>query len=179
MDIYVDKNSNRIEWSVDDNTVVICNNYVSYAFKHGKKLLMVKERYESSEVGFTIYDSSGNSVISYKYLGDNFTYRGVNIVDVNGMIISADYEEEKKNIVILKEFEKSRSLLIYGKQGDFVAEIPSPQGYTFISLKNCDGNIMVVARGTNDITKDSFGRNDWNFEVDLENFYVQKKSVIE
>ena len=140
---------------------------------------MVKERYESSEVGFTIYDNSGNSVISYKYLGDNFTYRGVNIVDVNGMIISADYEEEKKNIVILKEFEKSRSLLIYGKQGDFVAEIPSPQGYTFISLKNCDGNIMVVARGTNDITKDSFGRNDWNFEVDLENFYVQKKSVIE
>ena len=110
MDIYVDKNSNRIEWSVDDNTVVICNNYVSYAFKHGKKLLMVKERYESSEVGFTIYDNSGNSVISYKYLGDNFTYRGVNIVDVNGMIISADYEEEKKKNFLKQLVMKDKTL---------------------------------------------------------------------
>ena len=39
------------------------------------------------------------------------------------------------------------------------------------------GNIMVVAQGTNDMTRDSFGRNDWNFKIDLDNFCVQKKSI--
>lgn len=33
---------------------------------------------------------------------------------------------------------------------------------------------MVVAQGTSDMTRDSFGRNDWNFVIDFENFYVQK-----
>ena len=42
------------------------------------------------------------------------------------------------------------------------------------SLKNHDGNIMVVAQGTSDMTKDSFGRNDWNFVIDFEDFYVKK-----
>ena len=38
-------------------------------------------------------------------------------------------------VIILKEVEETRSLLIYDEHGDFIAEIVSPQGYTFISLK--------------------------------------------
>ena len=59
--------------------------------------------------------------------------------------------------------------------------------YTDGLLKGCDiraedgqlviGNIMVVAQGRNDTTRDSFGRNDWNFVIDFDNFCVQKKSI--
>ena len=27
------------------------------------------------------------------------------------------------------------------------------------------------------MTRDSFGRNDWNFEINFENFYVERKSI--
>lgn len=101
---------------------------------------MVKEKYESSESGFSIYDKCGNLVVSYKYLGDSLTFREVNIADIKGAIISADYEEEKRMVIILKELEETRSLLIYDEQGDFIAEIVSPQGYTFVSLKT----VMVI-----------------------------------
>ena len=36
---------------------------------------------------------------------------------------------------------------------------------------------MVAAQGTDDITKDSFGRNDWNFTINFDNFFVEKKSI--
>ena len=165
MDVRVNKSEKRIEWNVGSRTITIHNAHVLYAFKHGKKLLMVKEKYESSESGFSIYDECGNLVVSYKYLGDSLTFREINIADIKGAIISADYEEE------------TRSLLLYDESGDFIAEIVSPQGYTFVSLKNSAGNIMVVAQGTSNMTRDSFGRNDWNFVIDFENFYVQKKSI--
>lgn len=177
MDVRVNKSEKKIEWNVGRRTITIHNAYVLYAFKHGKNLIMVKEKYESSESGFSIYDKCGNLVVSYKYLGDSLTFREVNIADIKGTIISADYEEEKRVVIILKELEETRSLLIYDEQGDFIAEIVSPQGYRFVSLKNNDGNIMVVAQGTSDMTRDSFGRNDWNFVIDFENFYVQKKSI--
>lgn len=60
---------------------------------------------------------------------------------------------------------------------DFLSEINCPKGYIFVSLKNCAGHIMVVAQGINDLTRDSFGRNDWNFEINFENFYVERKSI--
>ena len=177
MDVCVNKSKKTIEWNVGSRTITIYNEHVLYAFKHGKNLLMVKEKYESLESGFSIYDKSGNLVFSYKYLGDSLTFREMNITDIDGAIISADYEEEKRKLVILKELEETRSLSVYDERGDFMAEIVSPQGYAFISLKNSDGNIMVVARGTSDITRDSFGRNDWNFSINFDNFYVQKKSI--
>ena len=138
---------------------------------------MVKEKYESSESGFSTYDKDGNLVFSYKYLGNSLTFKKEDIDSINGVIISADYEEEKRKLVVLKELEEIRSLLVYDERGDFIAEIMSPRGYTFVSLKNNVGNIMVVAQGENDITRDSFGRNDWNFIFDFDNFYVQRKSI--
>lgn len=45
-------------------------------------------------------------MVSYKYLGDSLTFREVNIADIKGAIISADYEEEKRMVIILKELEE-------------------------------------------------------------------------
>lgn len=68
-------------------------------------------------------------------------------------------------------------MLIYDENCVFIGEIVSPRGYRFVSLKNSIGNIMVVAQGTSDITRDSFKRNDWNFEINFDNLYVEKKSI--
>ena len=177
MNVHISKNEEIIEWKVGEKEILIHNKHVLYAFEHGKNLLMVKEKYGTSESGFSTYDKDGNLVFSYRYLGNSLTFRNVNITSINGVIISADYEEENKKLVVLKELETKRSLLIYNEKGDFIAEIISPRDYIFVSLKNNRGNIMVVAQGTNDMTRDSFGRNDWNFKIDLDNFCVQKKSI--
>ena len=176
MDIRVNKNKKIVEWNVGEKVITIHNEHVLYAFKHGESMLMIKEKYEMSENGFSTYDMKGRVIFSYKYLKDSITFKETEI-RINGVIISADYEEEKRKLVILKETGEIRSLLIYDENGDFLAEIVSPVGYRFVSLKNSAGNIMVVAQGTNDITRDSFGRNDWNFSINFDNFYVEKKSI--
>ena len=177
MDVYVDKNRKTVEWNVGKKIITIHNAHILYAFKHGTNMLMIKEKDESSEIGFSTYDAEGNIVFSYKYLGNNITFRKMDINGFDGKIISADYQEEKTKLIILKEANEERTLLIYDEECNFITEIKPPRDYIFISMKNNAGNIMVVAQGTNDITKDSFGRNDWNFTIDLDNFYVEKRSI--
>ena len=79
----------------------------------------------------------------------------------------------------MREEKDIRTIAIYEEKGNFIAEINAPMGYRFVSLKNDEGSIMVVVQGMNDITRDSFGRNDWNFSIDLKNYYVEKKSIIQ
>ena len=177
MDVRVNKNDKMVEWDVGVKTISIYNEYTLYAFKHGKGMLMIKEKYETSDSGFSAYNEEGNLVFSYRSLGNHLNYRNKDISVINGAIISADYEEEKRKLIIIKEFNEIRSLLIYDDNADFLSEINCPKGYIFVSLKNCAGHIMVVAQGINDLTRDSFGRNDWNFEINFENFYVERKSI--
>lgn len=177
MDVRVNKNDKMVEWDVGGKTISIYNEYTLYAFKHGKGMLMIKEKYETSDSGFSAYNEEGNLVFSYRSLGNHLNYRNKDISVINGAIISADYEEEKRKLTIIKEFNEIRSLLIYDDNADFLSEINCPKGYIFVSLKNCAGHIMVVAQGINDLTRDSFGRNDWNFEINFENFYVERKSI--
>lgn len=179
MDLCIKKNEKIVKWNVGERIITIYNEHMLYAFKHGKNMLMIKEKYKMLGTGFSAYDIEGNLIFSYSYLGDNATFGKVGSIKINGKIISVDYEEEKRKLIILKDIEEKRSLLIYDENGDYLSEIISPQGYTFVSLKNNDGNIMVVAQGRNDITRDSFGRNDWNFVIDFDNFYVVKKSIIQ
>ena len=177
MDIHIKKDEKTVEWNIGEKIITIYNENLLYAFKHGKNMLMIKEKFETSEIGFTTYDAEGNRIFSYKYLGDSIVFREAGIVRINERIISADYEEEKRMLVILKEASETRSLLIYDENGSFIAEIGAPRVYTFISLKNNAGNIMVAAQGTYDTKKDSFGRNDWNFTIDFNNFYVERKAI--
>lgn len=113
MNVCVNKKENTIEWNVGEKSIIIHNNHILYAFKHGKSMLMVKEKYELSEVGFSTYDKDGILVFSYKYLGSSIIFKGKDINNINGAIISADYEEEKRKLVVLKEVEEKSSLLIY------------------------------------------------------------------
>ena len=178
MDVYINKKDKIVEWDIGEKIISIYNEHVLYAFKHGKDMLMIKEKHDkTSESGFSVYDKERNLVFSYKYLTNNITFRDKNIAGINGRIVSVDYEEEKRKLVVLKEGQEINSLLIYNENGDFITEIVSPRDYFFVSLKNSDGNIMVVAQGMNDITRDSFGRNDWNFVIDFEGLYVERKSI--
>lgn len=177
MDVRVNKNDKIVEWDVRGKTISIYNEDVLYAFMHGKNMLMVKEKYETSGSGFSAYDEEGKLVFSYKYLENHLNYRDRDISVIDGTIISADYEEDKRKLVILKESDEIRSILVYDDNADILTEINAPRGYIFVSLKNNAGNIMVVAQGINDLTRDSFGRNDWNFSIDFENLYIERQSI--
>ena len=177
MDVYINKNEKIVEWNVGEKVITIHNEHVLYAWLHGKNMLMIREGYEASEDGISTYDKEGNLIFSFKFYENRITFKEMDITEINGAIISADYEEEKRKLVVLKEAEEISSLLIYDEKGDLLAEIKSPRGYTFVSLKNYAGNIMVTAQGTNDTTRDPFGRNDWNFVIDFDFFSVQKKSI--
>lgn len=179
MDVCVNKSDKIVEWNIGEKTIRIHNQNVLYAYKHGKNMLMIKEKYETSESGFSTYDKEGKLVFSYKYLGNHINFRDKDISGFDGVIVAADYEEEKKKLVILKESDEMRSILLYDDNADILTEINSPRGYIFVSLKNNAGNIMVVAQGTDDLTRDSFGRNDWNLVINFENFYVERKSIIQ
>lgn len=177
MDVCVNKNDKIVEWRVGEETIRIYNQYVLYAFKHGKNMLMIKEKYGLSESGLSAYDKEGNLVFSYKYLGNHITFRGKDISEINGTIVSADYEEERRKLVILKQIDEIKTILICDDNANILTEIKPPRDYVFVSLKNNAGNIMVVAQGTNDLTGDTFGRNDWNFVIDFDNLYVDRKSI--
>lgn len=96
MDVRVNKNDKMVEWDVGGKTISIYNEYTLYAFKHGKGMLMIKEKYETSDSGFSAYNEEGNLVFSYRSLGNHLNYRNKDISVINGAIISADYEEEKR-----------------------------------------------------------------------------------
>ena len=179
MDVSVNKNDKIVKWNIGEKTIKIHNEYVLYAFKHGKNMLMVKERHKTSESGFSAYDKDGNLVFSYIYLRNYLHFKGKDIIGINGAIISVDYEEEKEKLVVLKEAEGIRSILIYDDNANILTEINSPRGYIFVSLKNNAGNIMAVAQGTSNLTRDAFGRNDWKFEINFENLYVERKTIIQ
>lgn len=177
MNVCINKNDKIVKWNVGEKIIKIHNQYVLYAFEHGKNMLMIKEKYETSESGFSTYDKEGNLVFSYKYLGNHIKFKNKGISQINGAIISVDYAEEKEKLVILKESDEVRSILIFDQNTDILKEINSPRGYVFVSLKNNAGNIIVVAQGTNDLTRDSFGRNDWNFAIDFETLNIERKSI--
>ncbi|MCM1172352.1 MAG: hypothetical protein NC393_09525 [Clostridium sp.] len=179
MGVHINKNDKIVEWNVGEKTIRIHNEYVLYAFEHGRNMLMIKEKHEALESGFSTYDREGNLVFSYKYLGNHIKFKNKDISPINGSVISVDYEEEKGKLVVLKEYDEIRSIVIYDENSDALKEINCPRGYVFVSLKNNAGNIMVATHGTNDLTRDSFGRNDWNFAINFENFSVERKSIIQ
>lgn len=69
------------------------------------------------------------------------------------------------------------SILIYDDNAVPIKEIPSPNGHMVVSLRNTAGDMMVVAQGTSDLTRDPFERNDWLFEIDFEKLCVMRKSI--
>lgn len=179
MEIHVNKQEKTIKWDYKEKTINVNNEYMLYAFKHGKDMLMIKEKYEDLGNGFSLYDITGKQIFSYKYSDNIIKYKENKIIKVRGNIISVDYQQVSNKLIVLREENDVRTIEIYEEKGNFIAQINAPRGYKFVSLKNDEGNIMVVAQGMNDITRDSFGRNDWNFAIDLENYYVEKKSIIQ
>ncbi|MBD5455809.1 MAG: hypothetical protein HDR23_04950 [Lachnospiraceae bacterium] len=174
MNICVDKNKKTVEWNVEGKKFIIHNEHVLYAFQHGENMLMIKEDcgvYE--KYGFIVYDIEGNKVYSYK-TGENSIVFREEVIRIDGTVQQVDYEEEKRKLVVLKEKDKKTSLLLYDDNGELLAEIGFPRDYTFFALSNggLSFGILAKARGTSDAIRD-----DWNFKINFENYYVERKSI--
>ena len=55
-----------------------------------------------------------------------------------------------------------------------VSKYPQPSRLYFYYTKNLGDSIMAVCQGNSEITKDKYGRNDWNFRIDLITIMLKK-----
>lgn len=179
MEVRVNKSTETVEWVVSGRTICIHNQYALYAFTQRDYLIKVKELHGQSRSGFSAYDKDGELIFSFIYLENQVLFMGKTIVLDDGVVISVDYEENKQVLVILKENEKKRSVLLYRIDGERIAEINSPRDFQFVALKKNSDSIMVTGRGRTDRTSDAFGRNDWNFKLNFENYYVERDVIVQ
>lgn len=177
MKIVVDKNNGLIKWSYDNKEIEVQNFNVMYAWKHEDSMVMIKIKNKNGEVGFIIYDISGEFILSYVE-GDNKLIIGNNKCVQLDTIISIDYSKKDKKIVALVNSSvDGEKLVILNSDGEILSKIPNPLGYKYYFIKNDGNNIVAVCQGLSDLSADKYGRNDWNFRVDLENYYVEKISI--
>lgn len=78
-------------------------------------------------------------------------------------------------LVLVGEGNKSR-LREYNFQGDLLKEHLPPAGYSLYRFGEIRSQINVVCQG-NGHTQDKFGRDDWNFTLDLETGEWKRRSL--
>ncbi len=178
MDIKFDRNNGKITWEYNGKKINIIKSNVLYAFEHGNNKVMVKERIEGHS-SFSLYDETGVLIFDYQSNSKELhTNSGCISVDLE-KIISADYDEIQNVLVILEGNGTDNILSLYENSGKKQGTISQPKELRFISLSNDKGRVDVSCRGLDAKYVDSFGRNDWCFEIDYESLNIKSGHVIE
>lgn len=179
MKVKFDKTTGLVSWEIGDKDISIHFPDLFCAFNHGDQLIMVKERDKHSNEKFTIYNTEGEFILSYNYLDDKISFKDKVITLDNTHIMNADFDEARNVLIILIECEEKEFLFLYDSDGEYISYIPSPHDYRFMYLSNYKGNVRVIARGLQEKSADKFGRNDWIFLINVDNYYVEKDSIIQ
>lgn len=148
-----------------------------YAFEYGDEMVMLKFKNQGGEIGFSMYGINGEFILSYVPQSGGITIKSNRCIHMDDLI-SVEYSKKDKKIVALIGMkEEERKLIILDCNGNIIANIINPPSYTFYFTKNIGNAVIAVCRGKSDITKDKYGRNDWNFRVNLDNYYVERVSI--
>ena len=166
-----------IKWLYNGDDIVINKKGIIYAFEYGDKMVMIKCKSHNGEVYFFLYDIQGKFILSYSLNNGEIVTKVNNSIWLEDLV-SVEYSKDyNKIIVLVGKSMQEHKLKILELDGDVVAVITHPKDYYFMSTKYVQDVIMVVCQGITDITKDKYGRNDWNFRIDLNNYYVEKVSI--
>lgn len=177
MNILKDRKNGIVKWNYDGKDIVIQNANMMYAFEYGVEMVMLQVKSQDGQYGYSIYDINGNFILSYIEDGNKIIIGNNQCIQMD-TLISVQYSKKDKKIVALTGMNKDeRKLLVMDYSGNVVSSILNPTGYTYDYIKNSRDTIMAVCQGNSDITKDKYGRNDWNFRIDLNNYYVEKVSI--
>lgn len=177
IDIITDREKGMVKWFYNGNEKLVKNSDIFYAFEYGNNMVMLKTKDKIEGTRFILYNIEGDVILSYSLNNGKIFIDDNSYIFVDNLV-SADYSNVYDKIIVLtgKCVEEYR-LLILNLNGDEVASICHPKDYYFYSTKCVGDNILVVCQGISDKTKDKYGRNDWNFRIDLNNYYVEKMSI--
>lgn len=175
MKIEIDREKDVACWNNAFEKVYVNVEQILFAYEYDKDLIMVKSK--NDKYTFYLFDIDGNKVLSYRSgekgilnIGQNFA------IEINNLI-TVEYSQKYRIVVILygnKVCDKKINLI--SSKGEVLATLNCPNHYCFSSLKRLKGEIIAVCIG-DDTTKDKYNRNDWNFKVHLDNYYLEKLSV--
>ncbi|MDR2087764.1 MAG: hypothetical protein LBP73_00220 [Clostridiales Family XIII bacterium] len=177
INIITDHEKGTVKWFYDGKEMIVENPDMIYAFEYGNEMIMLKTKNKTKGIGFILHDIKGNVILSY-FLSCGKIFNGNDREIFSGALVSVDYNNVyDKVIAIVGDCSETYKLLILELSGDIVAVISHPREYYFHSTKCVKSDILAVCRGINDQTRDKYGRNDWNFRIDLNNFYVERLSI--
>lgn len=177
MNILTDKENGIVKWTYNFKDIVIQDSNMMYAFEYGNKMVMLKLKSKDGKIAFSLYDINGEFILSYMPKSNKIEIGSNKCIHIDDLI-SVEYSKKDKKIVALTGIkEDERKLIILDNYGNVISNIINPRSYTFYFTKKIGDTIMVVCLGNSDTTKDKYGRNDWNFRVDLDNYYVERISI--
>ncbi|MGP1434828.1 MAG: hypothetical protein ACTTKP_11180 [Catonella sp.] len=177
MNILTDRKNGIVKWTLNCKDIVIQDYNMMYAYEYGSEMVMLKLKSNDGEIAFSLYDINGDLILSYVPKSSEIMI-GINKSIHLDYLISVEYSKKDKKIVALTGIkEDERKLIILDNEGNIISNIINPSGYTYYFTQNFGDKIIVVCRGNSDATVDKYGRNDWNFRVDLDNYYVERMSI--
>lgn len=179
MKVKFDKTTGLVSWEIGDKDISIHFPDLFCAFNHGANLIKVKEKDKNLKVSYSVYNIEGEFILSYNYLDNKVRFKSKVITIDNRQIIGSDFDEARNVLVVLNKSEEKEFLSLYNSNGEFLSSIPSPYDFRFFKLSNYKGNVRVIAHGLQEKSADEFGRNDWIFLINVDNYYVEKKKIIQ
>ena len=179
MKVKFDQTTGMVSWKTDDKDISMHFPNLFCAFKHGDQLIMVNEEDKNSNEKFSVYNIEGEFILSYNYLDNKVRFKSKVITLDNRQIIGADFDEKRNVLILLIKSDERELILLYDSNGEYISYIPSPHDFRFMYLSNDEGNVRVIARGLQEKSADKFGRNDWIFLINVDNYYVEKDSIIQ
>ncbi|MGL4106688.1 hypothetical protein [Clostridium sp. LP20] len=177
MNIFTDRKNGIVKWSYNNKDIKIQNTDMMFAFEYANDMVMLKVKGNDSKIGFILYNTDGTIILSYSAKAEEIVIKENKHLKINNLI-SVEYSKKYNKIIILRGIDdENQKLIIMDCNGDEISSIKNPVGYTFYYTKNVGNMVMVVCQGNSDLTKDKYGRNEWNYRIDLDNYYVEKLSI--
>lgn len=179
MNIFIDRKNGIVKWKFHDKDIKVHNTDIIYAFEYANDMVMLKVKGKSEEIWFVLYDKEGNKILSYSVNAKEIVINKNKHLKITGLI-SVEYSKKYNKIIILRGIDnQEQNLIIMDYNGYEISKVKNPKGYTFVYTKNMGNMIVVVCQGNSNLTKDKYGRNDWNYRLDLNNYYIERLSIMQ
>ena len=164
-----------VKWWYKGRLVKIDEDKVQDAFKYTPETVMIlREGMKDKE--FVIYGYEG--VFRYRYEhNSNMLYIGEKEKKFDGTVCYVEYDEKHREYIAIISINNERKLIVLDNDGEYITEIKYPKDYLLYVLKNMDGDVWVVLRGMTEEARDKFGRSDWQYRINFENYSLEKIGI--
>lgn len=162
--VYDDSN---ISWYCNESKVELSCGEIEFAAEVDGKIY-IESFNNNDEYECWYYDLNGKLIIAYiadaNIIKSRLPNDEIILIDVpNLQAVSFDGQ---LLIYALVENKGDNELLVFSNSGEIIYKYLPPENYTFYRFNSVGKDIAIICQG-NEITEDVYGRNDWQFKIDL------------